>query len=211
MENLREIIEKNNITSVFRTVDLCNSIYKKEDINKMLKEEINKKNIIPIKNDIYILGRFWRKELLTDELVAQMLFPNSYVSLEFVLSQAAWIPEAVYVVTCVTTERKKKNIIMLNKKFEYNYIPQKKYNAGIRCYEEGKYKYYKAKPLKALADIICERKENWTTLEPLYKSYRIEYENFEMLKSDDFDELQGSYGVLNVENFLDGIRNELRL
>jgi hypothetical protein len=211
MEKLREIIEKNNITSIFRTVDLYNSLYKKEEINEMLKEEVVKKNIILMKDDIYILGKMWRKELVTDELLAQMLVPESYVSMEFVLSQAAWIPEAVYAVTCVITEDRKRTINTEIKKFKYVYIPQKKYKAGVNRYDEGKYKYYKAKPLKALSDIICKRQEEWTALAPLHESYRIEYEDLEMLKSEDFDELHGAYGVSNVENFLEGIRKELRL
>ena len=210
MNSLVENIAKSSITSVFTARDLYNIGMKKEHMNEMLREAILRQDIIHIKDGIYTLGKMLRKELITEEVLAQKLVPDSYVSMEFVLSQVSWIPEGVYVVTCVTNG-KNKDIDTKFGYYEYVYIPQKVYKAGVKRYVEGINEYYKATPLKALADIICERKYNWTTLEPLYKSFRIEYDDLETLTAKDFDELHETYGVLNVENFLCGIRKELNL
>jgi len=136
--------------------------------------------------------------------------PDSYVSMESVLSDISWIPEAVY---CVTSVTRGNNRLIETKFGRYSYVnlPQKEIMAGVRIIDRSPYKYKTASPLKSLADIIYEREYNWTTLEPLYKSFRIEYDNLETLTKEDFDELHETYAVSNVENFLIGIRKELAL
>jgi len=210
MNALVEKIVKNNIASIFTTNDLINAGLNNAYIEDMLQEAIIRCDIIHIKNDIYTLSKPLRKELIMEEVLAQKLVPDSYVSMEFVLSRASWIPENVYVITCVTNGKS----INIDTKFgyyEYAFIPQKVYAAGVRRITNGINQYKKATPLKALADIICKRGYNWTALEPLQKSFRIEYYDLETLTAKDFEELHETYGVPNVEKFLCGIRKELAL
>jgi len=210
MNELTEKIAKSKINSIFTLKDVYNLGIDKNIVDEMLQEAVRKFEIINIKDEIYALGRMLRKELITDEVLAQKLVSDSYVSMEFVLSQISWIPEAVY---CVTSVVKGNNKYIETKfgRFSYIHIPQKDYSAGVKYIIEGINEYKKASPLKALADIICNYGYNWTTIEPLNKSFRIEYEDLETLTKEDFDELHETYGVKNVENFLNGIRKELAL
>jgi hypothetical protein len=210
---MNELVKKiitSDITSIFTARDLYNAGFNRVYVDEMLQEAVMRYDIINIKDDIYTLGKMLRKEFITDEVLAQKLVPDSYVSLEFVLSQISWIPEAVYVVTCVTRDKSKRIETQFGR-YEYVTLPIKEHLAGVRNYVEGINEYKKASPLKALADIICERDYNWTTLEPLYESFRIEYDNLETLTKEDFEELHETYGVSNVESFLVGIRKELGL
>ncbi|MDR0720953.1 MAG: hypothetical protein LBF78_15085, partial [Treponema sp.] len=93
--------------------------------------------------------------------------------------------------------------------FSYRHIHQRELLAGVCKINSGNNIYFQAKPLKALADYIYVLKYNWSSLEPVIESLRIERERIETLTSNDFDELQGNYYNANVENFLKGIRKEL--
>jgi hypothetical protein len=210
MDTLIKKIKESNITSVFTTDDLLNIGLDKLSLDEMLKNAIINNDIIHIKNDIYTLGKMLRKELISEGVVSKKLVSDSYVSMEFVLSDISWIPEAVYVVTCVTNGKNQD----INTKFgnyEFVKMPQKKYAAGVERINEGINYYDKAKPLKALADMIYIREYEWETLKPLHESLRIEYDDLESLTKNDFDELHETYGVSYVEKFLYGIRKELYL
>jgi hypothetical protein len=96
-------------------------------------------------------------------------------------------------------------------RFSYTAIRQKDLFCGTELIELAEYSFREAKPLKALADYVYNIGYEWTTTHPLTKSLRIDIENLETLTAEDFDELQGNYGVPIVENFLEGIRKELRV
>ena len=210
MNELLLKLKNSEIKSLFTLKDLSKYNFEDSYLKKMLYELTRNEDVVHIKDDIYSLGNEFRKEFISGEVFAQMLVPDSYVSMEFVLSQVSWIPESVYSVTSVT----RGNSMELRTKlglYEFINLPQKSYTAGVREYNDNIYSYKSATPLKALADMIYERKYNWNTLYPLYNSLRIEPESLEDLTADDFDELHDGYGVKYVEDFLIGIRKELGL
>ena len=210
MIDLMENIKQSKITSLFSAGDLYKFGYKEPYVSERLQKAVMNSEIIHIKKDVYALGVMLRKELVDNRVLAQMLFPRSYVSMEHVLSKISWIPESVYVVTSVT-QGENNYIETEYGRYDYVKLPQRKFYAGVRHIVEGIYEYNKAVPLKALADIIYRNKYEWTTLKPLHESLRIEYDDLETLTSSDFDELHETYGIINVEKFLYGIRKELAL
>jgi hypothetical protein len=211
MNELIENIKKSNIKSVFSLNDLYEFGLEKEYVDEKLDELVRKYDVFHVQNDIFILGKTLRKELVSEEVLAQKLVPESYVSMEFALSQISWIPENVYVVTCVTKGNHKNINTEKFGYYEFINISQKSYSVGVKKYSNGNNYFYKANPLKALADIIYERRYEWKTLKPLNESLRIENDYLESLTKEDFDELHDNYSERNVEDFLCGIRKELRL
>jgi len=210
MNELYKKIEESDIKSVFFAEKLYEFNFRKKYLKEMLDELVMNNEIIHIQRNVYILGRMLRKELPSEQILSNLLIPNSYVSMEYLLSRISWIPENVYVVTCVTNEKPQKiNTYIGN--FRYINLPQNNYVAGIDKCNEGNYYYFKARPLKALADIVCNRKHNWTSLHPLIYSLRIEEDDLKTFTSYDFEELDGVYRDKNVNMFLDGIRKELLL
>ena len=211
MNILIEKLTETDFPTIFKYDDLSKLDLEKGFLDNLLKESLASNEIIDISNNIFTLNKLYRKHLLSWQVISQKLVPDFYVSLEFVLSDVSWIPEAVYTVTCVT---KGEPFFLDTKKYgRYRYInlPAKNLLAGVEEAEDDNGAYKVAKPLKALADIICRDEYNWTTLYPLHESFRIEDEDLETLTAKDFDELQGSCEVKNVEDFLCGIRKELKI
>jgi hypothetical protein len=210
MNVLTRAIINHDLSPAFSFSDLKYLGFNKDRLYPLIEQAVNAKEILKVKNNIYLLNKKYRSRSFSQCELSQKLVKNSYVSLEFALSDDGWIPEAVYAITCVTMGKSKKIFTSAGNYF-YENIPQKDFCAGVYQLNSDGFSYKKAKPLKALADIIYTRGYDWTTLKPLNASLRIEDDEIETLTSADFDEIQGNYDVINVENFLKGIRKELQL
>lgn len=66
-----------------------------------------------------------------------------------------------------------------------------------------------ASPLKALADYVYIHRENWTSIDPMIRSLRIEEEQLEELSPGDFEELDGNYKSVQVRRFLQGLKKDV--
>jgi hypothetical protein len=175
-----------------------------------MRRAIASGDIIRIRRGYYTLNKIYGRGLPSSNVRAQKFVPESYISLESALRDAGWIPEAVYVIISVTINEKK--IIDTSfRRFYYEIIPQKNIYAGTVKHQYYDDYYLEAKPLKALADLVYERKFEWVTLDPLVESLRIEIDDLEALTGDDFDELEGNYESSLVDHFLSGIRRELQV
>src|SRR5208337_4775007 len=58
-------------------------------------------DLIRIKKGIYVLGEIWRNGPFSKEILANLIYGPSYVSLEYALSWHRLIPERVDMVTSV--------------------------------------------------------------------------------------------------------------
>jgi hypothetical protein len=208
MNRITETIIKRKLPSVFTAADLKRLEPDDNTRYCQLRRAMEAGDIIRFRRGFYALNQAYRKELIDNFLLANLLQPRSYVSLAAALSWDSWIPEAVYMDTSVTSGPSRLIKTSLGR-FSYLHIPQKKLMAGVERRRYGRGSYLMAKPLKALADLIFEYHYEWTTLEPLIESLRIETDDLETLTGADFDETQGNYEASNVENFLAGIRKEL--
>jgi hypothetical protein len=172
-------------------------------------------DIVKICRGYYALNKIYGRGTPCGKVLAQKFVPGSYISLESALREADWIPEAAYVMLSVISDAGSKKMKVVKtpvERFYYVNIPQKNMYAGTeKVFHRGGGYYVMAKPLKALADSIYEHKLNWTTLHPLVESMRIEIEDLESLTADDFNGIEGNYESSRVENFLSGIRKELRV
>jgi hypothetical protein len=64
-------------------------------------------DIIRIGRGFYTLNKIYGKGLPNGNVLAWKFVPDSYISLESALRDAGWIPEAVYVITSVSSREKK--------------------------------------------------------------------------------------------------------
>jgi hypothetical protein len=210
MNRLTRKILEHNFPTVFTADDL--RPLEPEDNKRycQMKWAMERGDIVRLKRGVYTLNKIFRKELINGHVLANKFVPNSYVSLETALRDAGWIPEFVYEIASVTLGPGK-FIKTMFVNFSYVHIPQKDLLAGTEQMYDGEEYYHEAKPLKALADYIYEKKLNWNSLDPLVKSLRIECDDLETLTAKDFDELEGNYKSVNVEEFLKGIRKELQV
>ena len=164
--------------------------------------------VIQLRRGLYHLSSSVFPALVSTEMLANLIYGPSYVSLESALSYHGWIPEAVHNCTSVTSGRPR-HFDTPHGRFSYVRIKQTPLMAGVLCEQATGGTFLVATPLKALADIVAARGLDWGDSGPLVSSLRIDSEDIDGLTSEDFDMLDGVYYSRRVRTFLAGLRKEL--
>lgn len=152
--NVRERIQ----TEIFDYQTLIDALqelsYPRDKITDLIKKGI----IIRIKKGLYIFGDRYRKHPYSRELLANLIYGPSYISLEYGLSYYGLIPEKAEALTSVTIGRSRKFYTPLGL-FTYRKIPIRAYQSGMTLVEETHNQgFLIALPEKALADKITTEK-----------------------------------------------------
>lgn len=136
-------------------------------------------------------------------LLAGSIYGPSYLSFDFALAYHGLIPEAVYVFTSATYDKKKKKHYQTPFGiFSYRDVPKAAYPFGITLAQEGNYTFQIASPEKALCDKLYElppvsgRKE---LLHLLTEELRIETGQLGHLNLNDIQSLQDKYHAANID------------
>ncbi len=140
--------------------------------------------------------------------LAQYIYGPSYISLESALSFHKLIPETVYTVTSTTTKRSKEFETPLGK-FSYLHLPLENFYTEVERVNENGYQFFMAKPWKAICDYVFCYKKNWISIEPLFKSLRIDREDLPMLRNEEIQLLDDYYHHTRISRFLKGIQKNL--
>ncbi len=110
--------------------------------------------IIRVKKGLYVFGDVYRKHPYSKELLANLIYGPSYVSLDYALAYYGAIPERVEALTSVTLNRSRKFRTPIGL-FIYRQIPARAYQAGmIRVEGDRDQAFLIASLEKALADKI---------------------------------------------------------
>lgn len=143
-------------------------------------------------------------------LLAGSIYGPSYLSFEFALAYYGLIPEAVYVFTSATYDKKKK------KQFEtpfgtftYRDVPAEVYPLGVLLVQEGDYAYQIATPEKALCDMLYTKEPvaNQKELRNLlFEDMRIDETEFGKLNPDEIIMFGEKYHSTNVQKLAKLIR-----
>lgn len=130
---------------------------------------IRKKVIIRIKKGLYIFGDDYRRYLFSRELLANLIYGPSYISLEYALHYHGLTPERVEALTSVTTGRSRSFITPVGL-FKYRMIPLQAFQTGMMWIEqENGQSFLIAHPDKALSDkIVCDRGIEIKTQKAMY-------------------------------------------
>ena len=75
-----------------------------KDPNNKIKQLVDKGEVIRVKRGLYVVGDLYRNEDVSLELLANLLYGPSYISMDYALSFYRLIPERVYEVTSMTTK-----------------------------------------------------------------------------------------------------------
>lgn len=128
-----------------------------------------------------VKGLYETEESTPGYLLAGSIYGPSYLSFDYVLSQCGLIPEAVYVFTSATFEKKKaKKYTTPFGKFTYRDVPSSVYPYEIILRREGDYIYQVATPEKALCDKLY-------TLSPVRNKKELASLLFEDLRIDEIE------------------------
>jgi predicted transcriptional regulator of viral defense system len=124
--------------------------YPRNKINDLLRQGI----IIRVKKGLYVFGEGRRRHPYSKELLANLVYGPSYVSLDYALAYHGLIPERVEALTSVTPNRTRRFGTPVGL-FLYRQIPAPAYEEGVvRVEGEHGQAFLIASPEKALADKV---------------------------------------------------------
>ena len=110
-------------------------------------------SIIRIKKGLYCFGEAFRREPVSREHLANLIYGPSYVSLDYALSHRGLIPERVETVTSVTTRRSRVFDTPFGT-FSYCVLSGRRYAVSVILETAGKTTFLVASAEKALADKV---------------------------------------------------------
>lgn len=150
------------------------------------------KALIRVKKGIYIFGKNFARRPYSSEVLANMIYGPSYVSLEWACQFYRLIPEKVVTVTNATTQRSRQFQTPLGL-FTYDHFPVKAFSIGVTSIKfSDKQHALVATKEKALADLLVIRRGGFSSKkhfrETLFDDLRVEEDdvsnlNLELLKT----------------------------
>jgi hypothetical protein len=160
--------------------------------------------IVRVKKGIYIFGEDYRRRPFSREILANLIYGPSYISLEYALHYFGLIPERVEAVTSVTTGRSRKYATPVGL-FSYRKIPLAAFRIGMDRVEldEGR-SFLIATPEKALADKIRDDRGNALQtqrrlMDYLENNLRVDLTALENLNTEHLDTIARGYGSRKIQ------------
>jgi predicted transcriptional regulator of viral defense system len=176
---------------------------------------LRKKVLIRVKKGIYVFGETYARGPFSREVLANMIYGPSYVSLDYALHYYALIPERVEAVTSVTCGRSRRFSTPVGL-FVYRRIPIEAYQIGMdRVDIERGRSFLMATPEKALADKIVEDRGTGIRTQEEMRSYlldhlRIDPEGLRKLESDRLAAFAERYRSRKIQKLAEVVRRQFR-
>ncbi len=144
--------------------------------------------LIRIKKGIYIFGKNFARRPFSSEVLANMIYGPSYVSLEWACQYYRLIPERVTTVTSITTQRSKRFQTPLGL-FTYDHLSIQVFSIGVTLIKfSDQQQALIATKEKALTDLLVLRRGAFSSKkhfkETLFEDLRIEEEDISKLDLD---------------------------
>ena len=197
----------------------------------LVKRALASGEIMHLRRGLYCLAAKYLRHKVDPLTLAQRIYGPSYISLETALSYHGWIPEAVYSVTSVSVDRSREFETPLGH-FSFTRVPQETFYTEVtRVEKDGRgnadgpgygggsgyggpssrasENFLLASPLKALADYVHVRKQDWNSSRPVVRSLRVDEGLLAGVGAEEFDRLLANYSSLRVRCFLQGMRKDL--
>jgi hypothetical protein len=171
----------------------------RDKITDMLRQGI----FIRVKKGLYVFGEKYRRYPYSKELLANLVYGPSYVSLDYALAYYGLIPEGVEALTSITPNRSRRFATPVGL-FIYRQIPARAYEAGmVRVDGEHDQAFLIASPEKALADkIVSVRGAPIASIGELGRfvdeDLRIDAGAIRSLPAERIDEFAGRYRSLKL-------------
>lgn len=150
IDEIRQAID----TDVFDYQQLMDCLADYAKPRDKVRALLSAREIVRVKKGLYVFGESHRRGPWSREILANLVYGPSYISLDYALSYYGLIPERVRVVTSVTLSRSRRFETPLGL-FTYRRLSHRKYAIGIDQQTlEGDQHFLIATPAKALADKV---------------------------------------------------------
>ncbi|MBZ0187581.1 MAG: hypothetical protein K8F91_15140 [Candidatus Obscuribacterales bacterium] len=172
----------------------------RQKINELIKAGI----IVRVKKGIYVFGPEYNNAPVCRELLANLIYGPSCISLEYALAYHGLIPERVETVTSVTPQRDKEFTTPLGR-FTYTYLGIRKYPHGIeQVWIDSSHPVLMASAEKALCDYMVLNKVPYISDADAAKDFlqfdlRIDRDNWKRFDPNVLWKLNRFYRNKNIE------------
>jgi len=176
-----------------------------------ISDLLRKAFIIRVKKGLYIFGDEYRRRPYSREILANLIYGPSYISLDYALQHYGLIPERVEAVTSVTTGRSRKFSTPVGL-FTFRMISLEAFRIGMDRVEIGDGRaFLMATPEKALADKLYEGRGTGIQTQKELSNYleenlRIDSTALGELKPPDLDAIARSYRSRKIRLLSDYVR-----
>ena len=173
----------------------------RQKINELLKAAV----ITRVKKGLYVFGPGYNQAPVCKEVLANLIYGPSCISLEYALAYHGLIPERVETITSVTPKRDKEFLTPVGR-FTYRYLAIEKYPHGIeQVWLDANHPVLMASPEKALCDYVALNKVPdlagiKEAREFLNSDLRIEREHWPRFKPEVLHKLNKFYRNKNIES-----------
>ncbi|OJU80118.1 MAG: hypothetical protein BGO10_01280 [Chlamydia sp. 32-24] len=182
--------------------------YKKP--REYIRRKVINGELIRLKNGFFLIKDKIETEAGTTipyELVANLLYGPSYVSLEWALSFYGMIPEKVYTISSMTLGRNKLFKTSIGD-FAYHALSEKCYDVGITQKKNNDFvgSFFIATPEKAIIDTIsktCKGLNKYELKDELLFSKRMDEEAITQLDKKLLEQIAKVYKSRSVDNFIE--------
>ncbi|MGE3319925.1 MAG: hypothetical protein AB7I18_11590 [Candidatus Berkiella sp.] len=201
---------------------LANKLFTHDDLRQLLEgtdasryalvnKALNKGQIVQLKRGVYVMSNKLLRQPLSQFFIASQMIPHSYVSFENALSFHGWIPEGVKMVSSVIHQGRSKAFETPLGEFQYIVIPINQYEflTGVSRVTLEDQPFLMASPLRALTDLVYEKKLKWQSLDYLVNAMRIDLDNLLTLKQEDFSTIKPVYRSKRVLAFIHQLEDSI--
>ena len=165
-----------------------------------------KGELVGVRRGLYVVGENYRIGSVSRELLANLIYGPSYISLDYALSYHGLIPERVEDVTSVTTG-KARNFQTPFGVFTYRPLPPERYAPGLTCAGELSERFLIACPEKALVDKVwCDKRFKSTRVDDfaayLFEDLRIDADRLAALDSARLSSIASAFASRKVNRLV---------
>ena len=147
--NLREQIGREEFDYPALMAALSGYANPRDKVTSLLRRGV----IIRVKKGLYVFGGASRRRPYSRELLANLIYGPSFVSMDYALAYHGLIPERVEAVTSVTLKRGRSFDTPVGA-FVYRQVPEDYFPLGMDRVEQGDVAFLIAVPERALADKV---------------------------------------------------------
>lgn len=201
---------KRIVEQEFDYQSLLSALKEYKDPQRRRHDLLKKKIIIRVKKGLYIWHPSFAQGTYSKEILANLIYGPSYISLEYALAFWKLIPERVETVTSITFKKDKTFSTSVGK-FTYRYLNKNAYSIGINQVEVKNQRFaLMASPEKALLDYIALNVKNngGSFDELLFEDLRIDKSDWSQLKVENLLAYGANYRSRAIKSFCHYIRKE---
>jgi len=182
----------------------CLSAYAKP--RDRIKRLLDAGDIVRVKKGLYVFGDVYRRTPVSRELLANLIYGPSYISLDYALAWHGLIPERVTTVTSVTTGRSRRFTSPFGI-FSYRSLPEPRYATGALLQQGDNESFLLASPEKALADKVWDDKRFSGASMAAYADYlahdlRIDIDHLPLLDGERLEAVREAYSSRKIDRLI---------